>query len=288
MKRWTISLICVFSTVAVPAATVDTNEAVQERLEKARAMLDEAAGRFADHVVEYVDEFDFERSFSRPFLGIMIQQEDAEGVRVASVTPGGGAEGAGIRAKDLIVRVNDADLTGSQAPIILLHEALDHVEKGESVEVELLRDGETMTVDVVPHVGAKARIMRLHSGGSIIPGTELTRSIWPGWNERRHEQAFGFKLVDIGETLGAYFGVDSGVLVLTAEDANDLLPGDIVQRVGEDDVADAEAAYMAVAEAEEPVKVVVRRNAKRKTLTIDPIEGVKVRKSIEFTGKAGG
>ena len=26
---------------------------------------------------------------------------------------------------------------------------------------------------------------------------------------------FGFKLVDVGATLGAYFGVDGGVLVLT-------------------------------------------------------------------------
>ena len=287
MKRWTIFLVCAFAAVTVSAATVDTEESAQERLEKARAMLDEAAGRFADHVVEYVDEFDFERSFSRPFLGIMIQQEDAQGIRVASVTPGGGAEDAGIRAEDLIVRVNDADLTGLQAPIILLHEALDQVEKGESVEVELLRAGETMTVDVVPHVGAKARIMRLHGGGSFIPGTKLTRAveIWPGWSQRRHEQAFGFKLVDIGETLGAYFGVDGGVLVLAAEDDSDLLPGDIVQRVGEDDVTDAEDAYMAVAEAEESTKVVVRRSGKRKTVTVDPIEGVKVRKSIEFTGK---
>ena len=290
MKRWTILLICVFGAVAASAATPDTDESVQERLEKARAMLDEAAGRFADHVVEYVDEFDFERSFSRPFLGILIHREDAEGIRVASVTPGGGAEDAGIRAEDLIVRINDADLTGSQAPIILLHEALDHVEKGESVEVELLRDGETMTVDVVPHVGAKARIMRLHSGGSTIPGTELTRAIeiWPGWNERRQEQAFGFKLFDIGETLGAYFGVDGGVLVLTAKDGSGLLAGDIVQRVGADDVGDTESAYLALAEAEEPVKVVVRRDGKRKTLTIEPIEGVKVRKSIEFIDNAGG
>lgn len=286
MKKWIILVACVLGAVAAPAATPDTDdEPVRESLEKARAMLDEAAGRFADHVVEYVDEFDFERSFNRPFLGIMIQQGDTEGVRVANVTPGGGAEDAGIRAEDLIVRVNDADLTGSPTPIVLLHGALDRIENGETVEVELLRDGETMTVDVVPQVGVKARIMRLHSGGSQIPGTELTRAIeiWPGWNERRHEQAFGFKLFDVGKTLGAYFGVDGGVLVLTAEDDIDLRPGDIVQRVGEDDVGDAEAAYMALAEAEEPTKVVVRRSGKRKTLTVEPVEGVKVRRLLEFS-----
>ncbi|MCY3822079.1 MAG: PDZ domain-containing protein [Gammaproteobacteria bacterium] len=286
MKRWTISLVCVFAAVTVSAAAPETDESVEDRLEKAREMLDQAAGEFAEHVTEYVGQFDVERWSDRPFLGIVIATQDEEGVRVASVTPGGGAEDAGIRPEDLVIRVNKARLTGSQAPIVLLHEALDRVEKDETVEVELLRDGETMTVDVAPQMGIMAHVLNMR------PATPLRfaspSNIWSGWNERRHEQAFGFKLVDIGETLGAYFGVDSGVLVLTAEDAGDLLPGDIVQRVGEDEVADAEGAYMALAEAEEPTNVVVRRSGKRKTLTIDPIEGVKVRKSIEFTGRAGG
>ena len=286
MKRWTIPLVCVFAAITVSAETPEADESVEDRLEKAREMLDQAAGKFAEHVTEYVGEFDVKAWSDRPFLGIVIATQDEEGVRVASVTPGGGAEDAGIRPEDLVIRVNSARLTGSQAPIVLLHEALDHVEKGETVEVELLRDGETMTVDVAPQMGIRAHVLNMR------PATPLRfaspSNIWSGWNERRHEQAFGFKLVDIGETLGAYFGVDSGVLVLTAEDGSDLLPGDIVQRVGEDDVADAEAAYMAVAEAEESTKVVVRRSGKRKTVTIDPIEGVKVRKSIEFTGKAGG
>lgn len=285
MKKWIISVTCVLSTVAVPAATPDTAESVEDSLDQARAMLDEAAGKFAEQVVGYVEEFDFEKEFERPFLGIMIHSKDGEGVRVANVTPGSGAEDAGILAKDLIVRVNDVDLTGSQTPIILLHEALDEIEKGVTVEVELLRDGETMTVGVVPEVGIKARIMRLHPGGAAHPGIDLTRAVnfWPGWSERRQEQAFGFKLIDVGETLGAYFGVDGGVLVLTAEEDSNLLPGDIVQRVGEDDIADADAAYLALAEAEESTKVVVRRNGKRKTLAVELIEGVKVRKLLEFS-----
>ena len=282
MKRWTISLICVFSAVAVPAATEETDESVEDSLEKAREMLDEAAGKFAEHVTEYVGKFDVEQWSDRPFLGIVIATQDAEGVRVASVTPGGGAEDAGIRSEDLVVRINDADLTGLQAPIILLREALEHVEKGETVEVELLRDGEMMTVDVAPQMGIRAQVMKMQPATSFTSFTSPA-DIWSGWGERRREKAFGFKLVDIGETLGAYFGVDGGVLVLAAEDDSDLLPGDIMQRVGEDDVGDAEAAYMALAEAEEPTKVVVRRSGKRKTLTVDPIEGVKVRKLLEFS-----
>ena len=278
MKKWMISLIWVFGAVTVSAATADADEPVRDSLETAREKLDEAAGMFS----EYIGKLDWQRWDERPFLGILIAREDAEGIRVASVTPGGGAEEAGIQANDLIVRANDADLTGSSSPIIVLHKTLDDVEAGGTVKVEVLRDGEPLNVDVVPQRGAMGRMFRLEPGNSI----EHVVDIWPGRNERRREKAFGFKLVDVGESLGAYFGVDGGVLVLTADDDGELLPGDVLQRVGDDDVTDADAAYLALAEAEESTRVVVRRNGKRKTLAVEPIEGVKVRKSIEYSDKA--
>ena len=278
MKKWMISLIWVFGAVTVSAATADADEPVRDSLETAREKLDEAAGMFS----EYIGKLDWQRWDERPFLGILIAREDAEGIRVASVTPGGGAEEAGIQANDLIVRVNESDLTGSSTPIMLLHKMLDDVEAGETVKVEVLRDGEPLNVDVVPQRGAMGRMFRLEPGNSI----EHVVDIWPGRNERRREKAFGFKLVDVGESLGAYFGVDGGVLVLTADDDGELLPGDVLQRVGDDDVTDADAAYLALAEAEESTRVVVRRNGKRKTLAVEPIQGVKVRKSIEYSDKA--
>ena len=278
MKKWMISLIWVFGAVTVSAATADADEPVRDSLETAREKLDEAAGMFS----EYIGKLDWQRFEERPFLGILIARADAEGIRVASVTPGGGAEEAGIQANDLIVRANDADLTGSSSPIIVLHKTLDDVEAGGTVKVEVLRDGEPLNVDVVPQRGAMGRMFRLEPGNSI----EHVVDIWPGRNERRREKAFGFKLVDVGESLGAYFGVDGGVLVLTADDDGELLPGDVLQRVGDDDVTDADAAYLALAEAEESTRVVVRRNGKRKTLAVEPIQGVKVRKSIEYSDKA--
>ena len=277
MKKWMISLICVFGAVTIGAAPADADESTRDSLETAREKLDEAAGMFAEHI----GKIDWRQLDNRPFLGIMIARGNAEGIRVASVTPGGGAEDAGIRAEDLIVRVNDVHLTGSSTPIMLLHKTLDDVEAGDTVKVEVLRDGESLNVDVVARPRMK---LRIHEGISLEPTIPIKSlvNLWPGSNERRREQAFGFKLVDIGETLGAYFGIDGGVLVLTAEDDSELLPGDIVRRVGEDDVAAADTAYLAFAEVEESTQIVVRRNGKRKVLTMEPIEGVKVRKSMEY------
>lgn len=288
MKGSLISVICVIGVMTASAAAADgddssgqpeTVELEVAGLEAARAKLDEAAGTFADHVAQYVGRFDWQQSGNRPFLGVIIAREDADGIRVASVTPGGGAADAGIRAEDVIVRVNDADLTGSEAPVAVLHDALEDVNPGDKVKVEVLRAGKPLAVDVVPQHRTIGRMF------SFDPVTEYEHSVdvWRGHGDRRREHAFGFKLVDIGETMGAYFGVDGGVLVLTAEDDSKLLPGDIVRRVGGDDVADADAAYLALAEADASTQVVVRRDGKRKSLTIEPIQGVTVRKSLEFT-----
>ena len=287
MKGSLVSLICVVGVMTAPPAAADGDPSSPPKavelevtgLEDARAKLDEAAGKFADHVAEYVGRFDWHQPGNRPFLGIIIAHQDTDGIRVASVTPGGGAAGAGIRAEDLIVRVNDADLTGSEAPIVLLHDALQQVDPGDAVKVKVLRSGKPLTVDVVSQPRAMSGMF------SFDPVTEYAHvmDVWRGHGDRRREHAFRFKLVDIGETMGAYFGVDSGVLVLTAEDEIALQPGDIVQRVGDDDMADAEAVYLALAEVEKSTQVVVRRNGKRKTLTMEPIKGVKVRKLLEFS-----
>ncbi len=286
MKGSLVTLICAVGVVTATVASADGEESTPQsetvelevkRLDAARAQLDEAAGKFVDHVADYVGTFDWQQSENRPFLGVIIAHQDADGIRVASVTPGGGAADAGIRAEDVIVRINDADLTGSQTPVVVLHDALEDVHPGEKVKVKVLRAGKPLTVDVLPQHAMRRMF-------SFDPVTEYAHSldVWRGRGDRRREHAFGFKLVDVGETMGAYFGVDGGVLVLTAEDENALLPGDIVQRVGEDDVTDADAAYLALAEAEKSTQVVIRRNGKRETLTMEPIEGVKVRKLLEF------
>ena len=263
MKRWMISLICLAGYTAT---------AEESAWEAVRVELDEAAEMLADTVGDWRERAE------RPFLGIVIAPGDAKGIRVARVTSGGGAEDAGIRAEDLIVRINDTDLTGSSTPIALLQEMLDEVEAGDTVTVGVLRDGAPLAVEVTPQ--------RAVVGHILEPGDSIARVVdgWR-WNERRREKAFGFKLVDIGETLGAYFGVDRGVLVLTADDDSALLPGDIVQRVGDDEVENSEAAYLAFAETEEATQVLVRRNDKREVLTMAPIEGVKVRKSLEYKAK---
>ncbi len=84
------------------------------------------------------------QSLDTGFLGVSLQNSvtDPVGALVTEVTAGTAAEGAGIEAGDVIVRVEEARIesTGDLAAQIQIRNP------GESVEIELVRDGENLVV----------------------------------------------------------------------------------------------------------------------------------------------
>ena len=79
-----------------------------------------------------------------PFLGVEMSrfEESDRGVTIAGILPDGAAMAAGLRAGDLIVRVNESEVGQS------LREALQLFRVGDRVQVAIERDGVEMTVPV--------------------------------------------------------------------------------------------------------------------------------------------
>ncbi len=79
-----------------------------------------------------------------PFLGVEMSrfEENDRGVTIAGILPDGAAMAAGLRAGDLIVRVNGSEVGQS------LREALQLFRVGDRVQVAIERDGVEMTVPV--------------------------------------------------------------------------------------------------------------------------------------------
>lgn len=79
-----------------------------------------------------------------PFLGVEMSrfEENDRGVTIAGILPDGAAMAAGLRAGDLIVRVNGSEVGQS------LREALQLFRVGDRVQVAIERDGIEMTVPV--------------------------------------------------------------------------------------------------------------------------------------------
>ena len=70
---------------------------------------------------------------------------EGEGVRVQQVMPGSGAEKAGLVAGDVIITVDDGDVTDLRSFSNLLK---NHV-PGDSVAVTVVRGGEEITLQAV-------------------------------------------------------------------------------------------------------------------------------------------
>ncbi len=99
-----------------------------------------------------IDEYNKYGKFLRPYIGIEYQVISAvearfiEGVEpgafVRAVIDGGPADIAGIKQGDIITKIDDAEVNKSFA------EMIQEYKIGDSVELEVLRDGEKITVEV--------------------------------------------------------------------------------------------------------------------------------------------
>ena len=243
-------------------------EVARAQMEAARAQIQTAAKRMAE-----VARTRLQAGYKRAFLGVLIGDESEDGIVVAGVTPGGGAEAAGIETEDIIVAVNGEPLAGHKRPLEVLHRILDGVAPGTDVEVVVSRDGEAHSFDAVPTsatVIAHGFINRSEVPRDMVAG-QIAR-LREGFERSRSDRfghPGGLHLVDIGEDLGDYFGVDGGVLVLNVPGKSELKPGDIVRRIDGDDVGSSDEAYRLLAgSSDEDAELEVRRKNRKMALTV--------------------
>lgn len=232
-------LICVLAVALCTTAVAHEDEALAETragLEDARARLAEAARQMAEATrAQFVARSD------RAMLGVLIADQDEQGVVVGGVTPDGGAEAAGVLADDVITGINGEPLTGLDRPGERLREILDDVASGDPVNVVILRDGELSEVEVVTTDAFRADLVP-HFDFDWFPRVDVPGRVM-AFRDRFERRADDLQLVDIGEDLGDYFGVDAGVLVLDTPTKTELRPGDILKRIDGADVGSAAEAY---------------------------------------------
>ena len=286
-----IASLSVTLLLGVAAWADDPPAAPQTEFDEARAQLDKAREAFqqalarvtvldVDALTDDVQttHFEFRDLFpggADAILGVVIRDHD-EGVHVAAVTPDSGAEAAGILADDVIVAINGKVLATQAHPGRSLREAMADVEAGEKVAIAFVRDGEEHDVDVVATARAHpARSMRWRMAGPMDPKA-IHFLGGPGRHMQRrvHGAHPELELVDIGEDLGKYFGVDSGVLVLDTPPGSNLKPGDILRRVDDADIRNADEAYRLLADLDEDGTAAIRRENRSRNVKVEPVEGM--------------
>jgi S1-C subfamily serine protease len=193
----------------------------EQKLDEARKRLDEAARDVAELSMELSNGAMPRvahlrgRQMSRSILGVNIgsgrEADRKDGVEIVSVSPGGAAAEAGLKAGDVLVEIKDKSLkqNGDATPREQLLAVMRDIEPDEKVKIRYLRDGKSATAIVAPR-----HMDRMFSMPFPGPGN---RHDFPSFAFMRSDSGFGSaELVALTPKLGQYFGTDKGLLVVRA------------------------------------------------------------------------
>lgn len=222
-------------------------------------------------------------------LGIQLNTErnpetDSVGVLVRGVTPDGPAAKAGIREGDILTRFNGEPLAAPRGaegrrarPGTRLVELVRELEPGDTVRLEIRRDGRTITQTLVAE---RREAFSFHSFPDFdrfgmdfhMPDLErlrdLPRRIELGlpFRHRLH----GLELVELNRDLGSYFGAPTGVLVVDVPEDSPLglKAGDVLLSIdGRTPESPAHALrILASYEPDETLRFEILRQRKKQTV----------------------
>ena len=234
-------------------------EQARQEVEKARVELQKATRELARSMAKVERDnpraqyFEYMTNPDRAVLGVLIPDDmenpEPRGVRLTAVTPGSGAEKAGLKAGDLILALNGDSLArdGKKVPQKRMREAMEKLKAGDEVRVDYERDGKSRSTTVK----------------TTAPEPELTLAPLPMLTDWIKDEALapmaplgpippmtlyqfrspairGLELAKLDEDLGAYFKTKDGVLVVKApkSDALGLKSGDVIQKIDGDVVSE--------------------------------------------------
>lgn len=241
----TLAALLAFAATAGAAAEEQAqaqdakSQAERERkLVEARRRLEVAAREVAnlsmslsDDLMPNVRAFGAVMGAPRAVLGINLGTRDdvpGGGVEVVSVSPGGAAERAGLKAGDVLTEINGKALkgTGDDTAREQLLAAMRKVEPGDTVALSYRRDNKVGKASLVAQPLRDRFFTMAMPGAAIGPMPHM-----PNFVFMRGEGVFGAaELVPMTPKLGQYFGTETGLLVVRAPDDSRLKleDGDVI------------------------------------------------------------
>ncbi|MBS1766913.1 MAG: trypsin-like peptidase domain-containing protein [Acidobacteria bacterium] len=193
---------------------------------------------------------------SRGYLGIQLTQlnsafQDALGAKqgavVSSVERGAPADKAGLQRLDVITGVDGQSISSPDELVA----AISNRRAGETVKLQILRDGRAQTLTV--KLGDRKDMNAPNSQDQDDSDGQPAPSGAQGLNL---EKSYGFQVADLSPANRYSFGIGDGVrgVVVTSvsprsEAANSLAPGLVITSVGRSTVSDTESFNAAVKKA---------------------------------------
>jgi S1-C subfamily serine protease len=220
-----------------PVGEPPSHDQLEHQIQRAQERLEQAAHEVAELSMKLdganMQGYQFFTGSPRPTLGIRVRRapgaEDANGVVVVSVTPGGPADVAGLKANDVITTF-DGKVLHSQSGHPAQQELLTLTREAKTdkpVVVEIKRDGKTQQMQVIPKNATGFFELPEPPQLPDLGNLEGLNHMFIG----RDRSGLGSaELLDLTPGLGSYFGTDKGLLVVRAphDDRFKLLEGDVI------------------------------------------------------------
>jgi S1-C subfamily serine protease len=293
---------------------------LEDQISQARQQLDEAARKLAEL---HKHKFSFRAREGSAKLGIMLgnisrgnisrhvpllaqeglaqepgTSESRNGVELYGVTPGGGAEAAGLQAGDLITSIGATSLVDVDEPMQALVSHMKGVELGEEVMVNYLREGVSASAAITTQERS-AHMATFFSDSDFdldfdfdfdvnldefANGADFSAMIPSVRSSVEHSS----RLMSVEGELAGYFVVDKGVLVVSApQQDSQLKGGDIILSVGGEEIADVQQAQRHLAAIVNVADVDVMRSGQRHTISVAAGGGSMRTRSTRSESNAG-
>lgn len=265
-------------------------ERARQEVEKARVELQKATRDLARSMAKVERDnpraqyFEYMTNPDRAVLGVLIPDDaesaESRGVRLTAVTPGSGAEKAGLKAGDLVLAVNGEPLArdGKKGPAKRMKEAMQKLKAGDEVRVDYERDGKPQRTTVkttapepelalapLPMLQDWIRDEALAPMAPLGPIPPMTLY------QFRSPAIRGLELAKLDDDLGAYFKTREGVLVVKAPKsaALGLKSGDVIQKIDGAAVSEPLTVLDKLRSRgeEQTVKIEVMRQGRRQELS---------------------
>lgn len=211
------------------AARAKREEKLREAQERLNEAASEVAALAAERAAEAVEGIQFwaDGNSRRSVIGVQLSTDyRSDGAKVEDVSPGGPAESAGVRAGDVIVRVNGEEIKGGGSRLVA--RLLREVKPDSKVKLRVERDGKGRDIEVVSRAFSPEVFAYRNDPPPGVPDPGRLGQFNFQFGPR--SELRGLEVTTLTPQLGRYFGTSKGVLVVRApsDETLKLQDGDVI------------------------------------------------------------
>lgn len=268
------------------AAAIELQEA-RNQLNNVSAELHGPQGLFDDVLVltnkltEQISPYTFNlvqhSIFSRndSVIGVALEDASSNGVLIKGVMDTAPAYLAGVEAGDLILRIDDIEMTNLNDPVQSAIEVIASRQPGTVVRLVLQRNDDEKEIEVATIDRFSMEKLRAIGGqwhaidGVTINNAPVDPKIWNIITETFPGAENKIFVMEIEEDLGSYFDVEYGVLVVKAPDVDGIHAGDILLKIDEKPIRSILQAFQYKHNAGDEVELQIKRKKKETNISLE-------------------